>query len=349
MISRTKLNASRFALSFLTLLATTPLAHPQAAPTASSAHAAFVREVHADMDFLAADELHGRGSATRDEHLAALFCAQQMEALGLEPGGQPIDGHPSYIQKSALPDPLNPRIVQMLGKFQDTPRTETWNAVAVLRGADPKLSGEVVLLTAHLDHLGMLKPGTGTDLIYNGADDDASGTTAVLTLMNAIAHGPTPKRTIVFALFGSEELGGFGNAAFLKDPPVPLPSIVANLEFEMIGRPDPLVPEGTLWLTGFDRSDLGPELAKHGARLVNDPHPDQKFFQRSDNYALAKQGIIAHTVSSFGLHPDYHQPSDELTKIDFAHMDQAIESMQSPILWLANTDFRPTWNPNGKP
>ena len=276
-----------------------------------------------------------------------------MEALGLEPAGQPIDGHPSFIQKA----PVNladapPFIQKYLTRFADVPRTETWNAVAVLRGSDPKLRNEVVLLTAHLDHLGLGKPdpaNPNADLIYNGADDDASGTTAVLTLMNAIAHGPTPKRTIVFALFGSEELGGFGNAAFLKNPPVPLTSIVANLEFEMIGRPDPLVPEGTLWLTGFDRSDLGPILAKHGAHLVNDPRPDQKFFTRSDNYALAKQGIIAHTVSSFGLHPDYHQPSDELTKIDFTHMDQAIESMQSPILWLANSDFHPTWNPNGKP
>ena len=294
------------------------------------------------MDFLADDELHGRGSATRDEHIAALFVAAQLQALGLEPGGD----NGTFLQKTPLPNPLPQHLQQRLSKFEDTPRKETWNAVAILRGSTAP--NEVVLLTAHLDHLGM-GPAVKGDSNYNGADDDASGTTAVLALARILASSPRPRRTIVFALFGSEELGGFGNAAFLKDPPVPLPSIVANLEFEMIGRPDPLVPEGTLWLTGFDRSDLGPELAKHGARLVNDPHPDQKFFQRSDNYALAKQGIIAHTVSSFGLHPDYHQPSDELTKIDFAHMDQAIESMQSPILWLANTDWRPKWNPNGKP
>ena len=139
-----------------------------------------------------------------------------------------------------------------------------------------------------------------------------------------------PQRTIVFALFGSEEIGGYGNRAFLQHPPVPLTSIVANLEFEMIGRPDPAVPAGTLWLTGFDRSNLGPELAKHGAHLVNDPHPKEQFFQRSDNYALANQGIIAHTVSSFGLHKDYHQPSDELRTIDFSHMTNAIASMVGP-------------------
>jgi Zn-dependent M28 family amino/carboxypeptidase len=164
-----------------------------------------------------------------------------------------------------------------------------------------------------------------------------------------LATGPRPKRTVVFAIFGSEEIGGFGNKAFLAHPPEPLSQIVANLEFEMIGRPDSAVPAGTLWLTGFDRSNLGPELAKHGAHLVNDPHPKELFFQRSDNYALAKQGIIAHTVSSFGLHHDYHQPSDEVRTIDFTHMTNAITSMVSPIRWLADSNFKPQWNPGGNP
>ncbi len=164
-----------------------------------------------------------------------------------------------------------------------------------------------------------------------------------------LASGPRPKRTVVFALFGSEEIGGFGARAFLANPPMPLNSIVANLEFEMIGRPDPSVPPGTLWLTGFERSTLGPELAKHGAHLVQDPHPKEQFFQRSDNIDLAKQGIIAHTVSSFGLHSDYHQPSDELKTINFTHMDNAITSMIGPIRWLTDTSWKPQWNPGGRP
>jgi Zn-dependent M28 family amino/carboxypeptidase len=171
----------------------------------------------------------------------------------------------------------------------------------------------------------------------------------VLALAQAFASGPRPRRSIVFALFGSEEIGGFGNAAFLAHPPIPLASIVANLEFEMIGRPDPAVPAGMLWLTGFDRSNLGPELARHGARLVADPHPSQNFFQRSDNFALARQGIIAQTVSSYGLHKDYHQPSDELSTIEFNHLTNAIASIIEPIRWLADTTWRPTWNPSGKP
>jgi Zn-dependent M28 family amino/carboxypeptidase len=295
------------------------------------------------MDFLADDEMHGRGSATRDEHIAALFAAAQFQSLGLEPGG---DNH-TFLQKSPLPNPLPPRLQQRLAKSEDTPRKETWNAIGILRGTTSP--DEVVLLTAHLDHIGIGPANASGDTIYNGADDDASGTTAVLTLAHILASGKRPHRTIVFALFGSEEIGGYGNRAFLQNPPVPLTSIIANLEFEMIGRPDPTVPAGTLWLTGFDRSSLGPELAKHGAHLVNDPRPDQKFFQRSDNYALARQGIIAHTVSSFGLHKDYHQPSDELSTIDFTHMTDAIDSMVNPIRWLTESTWKPQWNPGGKP
>jgi Peptidase family M28 len=301
------------------------------------------REVHANMNFLADDELHGRGSATRDEHIAALFIAAQLQSLGLEPGGD----KGTFLQKSALPDPLPARVQQRLSKFQDVPRKETWNAIGILRGS--AAPNEVILLTAHLDHLGIGPANAAGDTNYNGADDDASGTTAVLALAHILATGPRPRRTVVFALFGSEELGGFGNRAFLAHPPVPLNSIVANLEFEMIGRPDPAVPAGTLWFTGFERSNLGPELAKHGAHLVNDPHPAQNFFRRSDNYALAQQGIVAQTVSSFGLHKDYHQPSDELSTIDFNHMIRAIASMVGPIRWLANTTWKPQWNPGGKP
>jgi hypothetical protein len=300
-------------------------------------------EVHADMEFLADDALHGRGSATRDEHIAALFAASQFTALGLAPGGD----NNTYLQKVPLPSPLPEKTRQRLSRLEDTPRTETWNAIAILRGTD--LASEAVLLTAHLDHFGIGPADSTGDTIYNGADDDASGTTAVLAFARALASGSRPRRTIVFALFGSEEIGGFGNAAFLAHPPVPLASIVADLEFEMVGRPDPAIPADALWLTGFDRSNLGPELAKHGAHLVADPHPAQNFFQRSDNYALARQGIVAQSVSSYGLHKDYHKPSDELSKIDFPHMVNAIASMIAPIRWLANTTWRPAWNPGGKP
>ncbi|MGZ4830656.1 MAG: M20/M25/M40 family metallo-hydrolase, partial [Candidatus Angelobacter sp.] len=206
----------------------------------------------------------------------------------------------------------------------------------------------VILLTAHMDHIGVREPVNG-DNIYNGADDDASGCVAVLQLARALGHKKAPKRTVLFVFFGSEETGGQGDQYFLQHPPVPLRNIVANLEFEMIGRPDSAVKPDELWLTGYERTNLGPELSRHGAKLVADPHPKQNFFQRSDNFALAKQGIIAETVSSFGLHADYHRPSDDLAHIDFTHMEQAIRSMLDPIEWLANSEFKPKWVDGKKP
>jgi aminopeptidase YwaD len=224
----------------------------------------------------------------------------------------------------------------------------TWNAVGILRGSDPKLQHEAVLLSAHLDHLGIGRPVKG-DNIYNGADDDASGTTAVLELARVLGAGPRPRRTVIFALFGSEETGGLGSTYFREHPPLPLTEIVANLEFEMIGRADPKVKADTVWLTGWERSNLGPTLAAHGAHLVGDPHPEQNFFARSDNYVLAKRGVVAQTVSSYGMHADYHRPSDDIAHLDFAHMDAAIGSMLGPVEWLVNSSFTPTWSKGGRP
>jgi hypothetical protein len=223
----------------------------------------------------------------------------------------------------------------------------TWNAVGLLRGSDAKLKDEAILLSAHLDHIGVR--GTGADNINNGADDDASGCVAVLMLAEAIATGKAPKRTIIFAFFGSEESGGTGSRHFADHTPIALDKIVANLQFEMLGRPDTKVPARTLWLTGYERSDLGPELAKRGARLVADPHPEQSFFTRSDNIQFAYRGVIAHTVSSYGLHKEYHTPADEIRFIDFTHMTDAIRSMLAPVQWLANSTFKPDWLPGMKP
>jgi len=224
----------------------------------------------------------------------------------------------------------------------------TWNAVGILRGSDPSLQHAAILLSAHLDHLGIGAPVDG-DNIYNGADDDASGTTAVLEIARVLGRGRRPRRTVIFALFGSEEMGGVGSIYFSQHPPLPLNEIAANLEFEMIGRADSAVKDDTLWLTGWERSNLGPALAAHGARLVADPHPAENFFARSDNFTLAKKGVVAQTISSYGLHKDYHQPSDDLAHLDFKHMDAAIQSLLEPVEWLVNSSFRPKWNAGGQP
>jgi len=225
-------------------------------------------------------------------------------------------------------------------------KTHTWNAVGKLTGSDPAMRDDALVLSAHLDHLGIRANGGA---VYYGADDDASGVSAVLELARSLGSGPRPKRTVVFAFFGSEEIGGLGSTWFQEHPPVKLDHVVADLEFEMLGRPDPKIPSGTLWLSGYERTNLGAALDEHGAHLVPDPHVSENFFERSDNYVLAKKGVVAQTISSFGLHKDYHRPTDDLAHIDFTHLDEAIGSLIAPITWLANTNFKPAWNPGERP
>ena len=236
--------------------------------------------------------------------------------------------------------------IEFAGEIQADAAAATWNAIGVLRGSDP--NGEAIVLSAHLDHLGVNEAGTG-DTIFNGADDDASGCVAVLEMARALSTGQRPRRTIYFVCFGSEERGGHGARYFIEHSPVPLEKIVADIQFEMLGRPDAKIPPNTLWLTGYERSTLGPELARQGARLVADPHPEQNFFQRSDNYTLALRGVVAHTVSSFGLHTDYHRVTDDISKVDFQFMTRSIDSMIAPVRWLANSTFRPAWLPGKQP
>jgi Peptidase family M28 len=252
----------------------------------------------------------------------------------------------SHAALSALPDGAE---VSLSADLKMTTTGSTWNTVGRLTGSDQTLARDVIVLSAHLDHLGARPAVPGTDTIYNGADDDASGTVAVMMLAEAIAKGPRPKRTIVFALFGSEERGGYGASYFVDLPVVPLNQIVTDLQFEMLARPDPMVPPHTLWLTGYPLSNLGAELARHGARLVADPHLSENFFMRSDNIRFARRGVVAHTVSSYNLHQEYHQPSDEVRLVDFAHMTEAIQSLLEPIRAIANSTFRPAWAPDGCP
>jgi len=290
------------------------------------------QDIRAALNFLASDAMQGRGSGTIYERIAAEYIGSQFQQFGLEPGGD-VDstGNKSFVQRVPV---------------QTAPSGATWNVIGILRGSDPR---EAIMLSAHIDHLGINEAVTGDDKIFNGADDDASGCVAVLELARALAGGKKPRRTIYFVGFGSEERRGAGSRHFIDNPPVPLTQIVADLQFEMLGRPDAKVAAGTLWLTGFERSNLGPELAKHGAALVADPHPEQRFFQRSDNYPLALRGVIAHTISSYGLHTDYHRVSDDVAKIDFPFMTRSINSLVKPIQWLANSNFRPEWLPDQAP
>ena len=217
------------------------------------------------------------------------------------------------------------------------------NAIGYLPGTDPKAG--VLLLTAHLDHLGVRPDG----VVMPGANDDASGTVAVMELARAFAAGKPMRRGILFVAYGAEEIGGLGSTYFGKHLPIPLSDIVANIEFEMIGAQDPKLPKGSLMMTGFERSNLGPMLKKNGALVASDPYPDQRFFERSDNYSLALQGIVAHTLSGWAVVPTYHQPTDTVENLDIPYMVRAIQSLIRPIRRLAGGGFRPDWASDGQP
>lgn len=219
----------------------------------------------------------------------------------------------------------------------------TTNAIGYIAGREPKAG--TVLYSAHLDHLGPRPDGT----VMYGANDDASGTTAVLEIARALAAGHRPRRSILFVAYGSEEIGGFGSRYFAEHSPVPLASIVANIEFEMIGAQDPKLPAGSLMMTGFERSTLGEQLRSRGALISADPYPEQDFFRRSDNYQLALKGVVAHTISGWAVIPTYHTPDDTRDRLDIPFMTRAIQSLIGPARWLANSRYVPQWRPGGRP
>ena len=300
--------------------------------------------VRAHEEFLASDVLAGRGSATRDEEIAATYVASRFVAYGLTTA----PGMTGYLQAAEVePYERNgrPRLRLKAGEGGEGAR-RTFNAIGYLPGREA--GAGTILLTAHLDHLGVGKAVNG-DSIYNGANDDAAGTTAVLELAHALAAGPRLRRSVLFVCYGSEEAGELGSTYFGAHPPVPLAELVANLEFEMIGTQDPKMPKGVLLFTGWERSNLGPELKRHGALLGPDPYPEQHFFERSDNYALALKGVVAHTAAGWGTPPTYHQPSDDLQHLDLGFMTGAIQSLVEPVRWLAESEFKPEWSAGGQP
>lgn len=228
--------------------------------------------------------------------------------------------------------------------------TWTRNVIGILPGSDDKLKDEWILIDAHYDHVGRSAPtNSNRDSVFNGADDDASGTVAVLEIARALKAGPAPKRSVIFAAMTGEEAGLIGTNFYIANPYVPMTKVVANMEIEMIGRPDSLSEGvGGAWLTGYERSTMGPTLAAAGIRLFPDKRPSQNFFSRSDNRAFACMGIPAHTLSSFNLHTDYHQLSDDADKVDFAHMTEVIRSGAKAARILTD-EAAPKWVEGGTP
>jgi hypothetical protein len=223
------------------------------------------------------------------------------------------------------------------------------NVVAILRGSDPVLRDEYVVLSAHLDHVGVGQPVRG-DSIYNGADDDASGTAAILEVAEAMASRSTrPRRSVIFLHVSGEEKGLLGSRWFSDHPTVPIKQIVADVNVDMIGRNSP----DTVVVIGKNYSSLGKTVndvqAQHpelGLTISDDIWPEERFFFRSDHYNFARKDIPAIFFFS-GVHEDYHRPSDEVEKLNVDKAARIARSIFYTVDAVANADGRPQWDPRG--
>jgi hypothetical protein len=227
---------------------------------------------------------------------------------------------------------------------------EVKNAVKAesLSNVTGKISGkranEIILFSGHYDHLGVR--GTEGDTIYNGANDDASGVTAMITLAKYFKEsGLSPERTIVFVAFTAEESGGFGSRYFSEQ--MNSDNIMAMFNIEMIGKGAKEGPN-TAWITGFEKSTLGELLQQAVAgteyTFYADPYPTQNLFYRSDNATLARLGVPAHTISTtqIDIDKDYHQASDEVSTLDMAHMTNTIRAIAKAADKMISGEQTPT-------
>ena len=301
---------------------------------------------------LAADSMSGRATGTLGSAMAARVIAAELDDAGVTPAGTS-----GYVQEIAI---VRVTLLDGGSRFVFAEAAESLpdsakefvsdrNLIGMVTGSDATVADEVIVVGAHFDHIGVGRAVDG-DAIYNGADDDASGVVAVLEAARDLASGTPPRRTVVFALFTGEEVGGLGSRWYLDNPVVPLYQTAAQLQVEMIGRPDSLAGgSGMLWATGYERSTVGAILSSSGVPVVADPYPDENFFFRSDNVRFAFEGIPAHTLSSYNLHADYHSPSDDVSRVDFEHLVAAVETVIMAVRALADAPSTPAWNEGGRP
>lgn len=297
--------------------------------------------LRADVAYLASDALEGRATPSRGLDLAAEYIAAQFEKAGLEPaaGG-------SYFQTARLEE--FGALAARLNLPPEAPSTMR-NVAGLLRGSGGPLQDTYVILSAHYDHVGLL--AAGEDRIMNGANDDASGTASLIEVARALASLPgRPQRSILFLAFFGEERGLLGSRYYGQHPLVPPEKTIAHLNLEQLGRTDASEGHkvGTANVTGFDFSSMPQMLAEAaaaaGVRIIKDEAASDAYFTRSDNQPLANLGIPAHTLSVAYQFPDYHKPSDEPDKIDYANLAAITRAVALGILRLASDAPPPEWN-----
>lgn len=239
--------------------------------------------------------------------------------------------------------------------------TGSQNVVGILEGSDPVLKNEYVAVGAHYDHVGSNPYAPGEDKIWNGADDDGSGTVAVMSIAEAFSKGPRPKRSMLFIWHAGEEHGLWGSEYFANHPTVPITSIVTELNIDMIGRfQNPgdenhpqnkeLPKPGEIFLIGsrMMSTELGDVSEATNKGFLNlsfnykydDPKDPEQYFYRSDHFNYARKGVPIIFYMD-GNHADYHQPTDTIDKINFVEMEKVTRTIFATGWELANRAARP--------
>jgi Zn-dependent M28 family amino/carboxypeptidase len=252
---------------------------------------------------------------------------------------------------------LNKRAEFTVAAKVDTLSTQ--NVVGVIEGSDPQLKNEYVAVGAHYDHVGMRATGDG-DRIFNGADDDGSGTVATMAIAEALAKGPRPKRSVIFVWHAGEEKGLWGSEYFAENPAVPINQIITQLNIDMIGRSKKegdtkplnanLTGPNEIYVIGSkvmstELGALSEEVNNSFLKLAfnykyDAPNDPERFFFRSDHYNYAKKGIPIIFYFS-GTHEDYHRPSDTADKIDYQKMEKVTRTIFATMWKLASAPSRP--------
>ena len=269
------------------------------------------KTVQNHLETLASDHMQGRRAGSEGIEKAAQYIEKEFERIGLKTYGDLKTYRQTFTFK---PRRGNDSITSS-------------NIIGILEGKSRK--DEMVIISAHYDHLGMKKEGGG-DLIFNGANDNATGVTGVLTLAEYFAGKNDNERTIVFIAFTAEEMGLIGSRHFGKG--IDASKFIAGINLEMIGK-EPGTGPKTAWLTGFERSDFGKIIQKNlegtEYKLYPDPYPAYQLFFRSDNASLAMLGVPSHTFSTTQIDkdPDYHQVSDDAKTLDVGIMTETIKAV----------------------
>lgn len=298
------------------------------------------RDVRHRVGIIADDSMGGRDTPSPGLEMTARYIAGEFQRFGLTPAG----GSGSFIQRYPLPAEGGAGADS--AGAAPAPASAP-NVAGILEGSDPVLRHEYIVFSAHMDHDGTGVPVLG-DSIWNGADDDASGTAGVLELAEAFARAEVrPKRSMIFLTVSGEEKGLWGSEYFASHLPVPLKEIVANLNMDMIGRNW----RDTIVVIGKEHSDLGatldrvnrahPEL---GMAAIDDPWPNERFYVRSDHYNFARRGVPVLFFFN-GTHADYHEPTDSPDKIDAEKEARILRLVYHVAEEVANAPQRPAWRP----